>query len=252
MTLPLGKFVWFEHVSADAKKAQAFYGEVFGWRVQDVPMGPQAYQMIAVGEKTVGGYAPPPAAKVPPHWIAHLLVADIQAAVAKVKQAGGTVAVAPTKIGEFGTMAQITDPLGGALCLWQPAKADDGADAKPTAGHFVWNELWTQDVDKSLAFYKSIAGYTVETMDMGGGNLYSVLKSGADSRAGAMKAPPGTPQAWLPYVQVENTDRTTERAKKLGATIHVPPTDIPNVGRFSVFADPLGASIGILQPATGS
>jgi predicted enzyme related to lactoylglutathione lyase len=34
-----GKFVWFEHVSRDAKKAQAFYGGVFGWKVAPFPMG---------------------------------------------------------------------------------------------------------------------------------------------------------------------------------------------------------------------
>jgi hypothetical protein len=35
-----GKFVWFEHVSTGAKKAQAFYGEVFGWKVAPFPMAP--------------------------------------------------------------------------------------------------------------------------------------------------------------------------------------------------------------------
>ena len=37
-----GKFVWFEHVSKDAKKAQAFYGEVLGWQTRAFPMGPAA------------------------------------------------------------------------------------------------------------------------------------------------------------------------------------------------------------------
>jgi hypothetical protein len=41
-----GKFVWFEHVSRDAKKAQEFYGEVLGWKVKPFPMGDVAYEMI--------------------------------------------------------------------------------------------------------------------------------------------------------------------------------------------------------------
>ena len=45
-----GKFVWFEHVSKDAKKAQAFYGGVFGWRVAPSPMGNVTYEMIATGD----------------------------------------------------------------------------------------------------------------------------------------------------------------------------------------------------------
>jgi predicted enzyme related to lactoylglutathione lyase len=250
MTQPLGKFVWFEHVSKDAKKAQAFYGEVFGWRVQDVPMGPSPYQMIAVGEKTVGGYAPPANDKVPSHWISHLLVDNADAAVGRVKKAGGALNLAPTKIGEFGTMAAVADPLGGAVNLWQPAKADDGADAgEPVDGHFVWNELWTQDVATSLAFYKAIGGYTVEEMDMGPMGTYSVLKATGDSRGGVMKAPKADiPQMWLPYVQVADTDKTVARVKKLGGEIVAEPADIPGIGRFAIFKDTTGAVLGIIQP----
>ena len=53
---------------------------------------------------------------------------------------------------------------------------------------------------------------------------------------------------WLPYVHVEDADATAERAKKLGGTITVPPTDIPNVGRFAVITDTQGGTIGILKP----
>lgn len=251
MTLPLGKFVWFEHVSTDAKKAQAFYGEVLGWRVQDVPMGPTPYQMIAVGDKTVGGYTAPqgPAGTVPPHWISHLLVDNADAAVARVKAAGGTLRAGPMKIGEFGTMAAVTDPLGGGLNLWQPAKADDGAQAKPADGHFIWNELWTDDVAASLAFYRAVGGYTVEAMEMGGPEPYNVLKSGGERRGGIMKSPkPGVPQMWLPYVQVASTDKTVERVKKLGGEIIAAPADIPGVGRYAIVKDTVGAVLGIIQP----
>ncbi len=64
-----------------------------------------------------------------------------------------------------------------------------------------------------------------------------------------MKSPmPGIPQHWMPYVQVASADQSTERAKRLGADIKVPPNSVPGVGRLAVFTDPLGASIGILQP----
>jgi predicted enzyme related to lactoylglutathione lyase len=41
-----GKFVWFELVSMDAKKAQVFYGEVLGWKVEGFPMSDRTYEMI--------------------------------------------------------------------------------------------------------------------------------------------------------------------------------------------------------------
>jgi predicted enzyme related to lactoylglutathione lyase len=67
-----------------------------------------------------------------------------------------------------------------------------------------------------------------------------------------MKAPmPGVPQMWLPYVQVANADKTAERARKLGGDLVAPPSDVPGVGRFAIFKDSLGATLGILQPPKG-
>jgi hypothetical protein len=64
-----------------------------------------------------------------------------------------------------------------------------------------------------------------------------------------MASPPGVPHSyWLAYVGVENCDQISERAGKLGAQIMVAPQDIPNVGRFSVWMDPQGATIAVLQP----
>ncbi len=34
--IPTGRFVWFEYSSKDAKKAQAFYGELFGWKTKEM------------------------------------------------------------------------------------------------------------------------------------------------------------------------------------------------------------------------
>ena len=50
-----------------------------------------------------------------------------------------------------------------------------------------------------------------------------------------------------------DTDGITKKAKSSGARIHVEPTDIPEVGRFSVMSDPQGAIFSVikLQPASG-
>lgn len=68
------------------------------------------------------------------------------------------------------------------------------------------------------------------------------------SAGGMMKSPPGVPFSfWLAYVGVDNCDKVTERATRLGATVTVPPTDIPNVGRFACWMDPQQAAIAVLQ-----
>src|SRR5262249_639370 len=131
MTIPTGRFVWFEYVSTDATKAQGFFGEVFGWGTQNVPMPEGAYTMISVGKDTIGGYLPTPKGAPPnAHWISHLQVASAADTVAKVESLGGSTAAKPFKVGDFGTMAVVKDPLGGVFALWQPAKAEGTGDYK--------------------------------------------------------------------------------------------------------------------------
>jgi uncharacterized protein len=247
MTNP-GRFVWFEYVSKDAPKAQGFFGELFGWSTKSVPMPDGAYTMIAAPDgTTIGGYSPATDAKPGASWLPYLLVPSAADGTAKVKSLGGSILKEPFKVGDFATMSVVLDPLGAPLALWQPTKPEDAA--KPAAGHFVWNELASTSPEASVKFYAQLGGFTSSKMDMGDMGAYHLLESGGQSRAGIMaQQMPQQPQAWLPYVQVASADQTADKAKRLGATIVVPPTDIPNVGRFAIFVDGQGASTGILQP----
>jgi uncharacterized protein len=244
-TIPTGRFVWFEYLSGDAKKAQGFYGELFNWGTKDVPMPDGAYTMIAVGDRTIGGYSKGDGARAA--WMSHLQVANAKETAAKVASLGGKVVQDAFKVGDFGQMAIVTDPDGAAFALWQPVKAEESP--APTTGSFVWNELFAVDADAAVKFYQAIGGFGHDSMDMGPMGTYHLLTAGDAPRAGIMKKSPEQPHAWLPYVQVANADATADKAKKLKATIIVPPSDIPNVGRFAILADPQGAPIGILQPA---
>ena len=58
----------------------------------------------------------------------------------------------------------------------------------------------------------------------------------------------GAPPNWSGYIAVDDVDATVEKAKGLGATIHMPPTDIPEVGRFAVVGDPQGAVFMPFRP----
>src|SRR6188474_2395793 len=75
-----GKFVWFEHASRDAKKAQAFYGEVFGWKVSSFPISEGSYDMIAAGDAMIGGYDVRRVREgEPAHWRSVMSVANVDA-----------------------------------------------------------------------------------------------------------------------------------------------------------------------------
>src|SRR5262249_13191797 len=107
-----GKFVWFEHVSTDAKRAQAFYREVLGWRIEPFPMRSVAYEMIYAGDTMISGYAAPRTDGQSSHWIAYVSVEDVDAAAKAALANGGKVVEAPPEIPGVGRSARIADPQG--------------------------------------------------------------------------------------------------------------------------------------------
>ena len=125
-------------------------------------------------------------------------------------------------------------------------------DAFQTPGAFSWCELMTTDPAAATAFYSQLFGRKIEAMNMG--MPYNVVKVGAAAIGGIMGmppgAPPGMPPTWLPYVTVADVDALVEKVASLGGKVHMPPTDIPSVGRFAVIADPQGASINVITYVT--
>lgn len=84
--------------------------------------------------------------------------------------------------------------------------------------------------------------------DMGGGH-YTTTWLKADGPPGGMMAMPPVapaPSHWLPYFAVTSVDAAAQKAASLGAKTFVPPTDIPDTGRFAVLADPQGATFAIV------
>jgi hypothetical protein len=242
-----GKFVWFELVSKDPKKAQAFYGDVLGWKVQAFPMGDQTYEMIYAGDTMIGGYAAPKSDR-PSHWISYVSVEDVDAAVKAAAANGGKVVDAPYEIPGVGRTARIADPQGAEICPFKNTTGDR-ADEDASQGRFFWNELHTTDTAKALAFYEKVVGFSSRAMDMGPGGTYHILEKNGVGRGGATnQMAPGVPPHWLPYVFVDDPDATIAKAKKLGATIQFGPEDIPGVGRFGVLQDPTGAALAVMKP----
>ncbi len=248
-----GKFVWFEHLSADVPAARRFYEALFGWHTEAMPMGARTYSMIMNGGNAIGGYFSAPAG-VPPNWLGYLSVDDVDASHRAALAAGASERMAPTNIGEVGRSSVIADPTGAVLALWKSARGDAPDAAQAAMGAFCWNELTTGDEIKALAFYERVFGYGHDTMDMGPMGSYYILKTGTTGRAGLMRTPAGgPPPMWLPYVAVADVDACAARAATLGAQVMKPPQDIPGVGRFAILLDPLGAAIAVIKllPAGG-
>jgi predicted enzyme related to lactoylglutathione lyase len=121
-----------------------------------------------------------------------------------------------------------------------------------TPGSFVWYELMSTDVVSAKSFYGKVVGWSIEDVPMPG-MTYSLLRA-ADTQVGGMMTLPseardaGMKPCWIGYILVDDVDSATAKVRRLGGTVHVEPTDIPSVGRFSMVADPQGTVFNCFTP----
>jgi predicted enzyme related to lactoylglutathione lyase len=118
-------------------------------------------------------------------------------------------------------------------------------------GCFVWYELLTTDMAAARAFYAKVIGW--EARDASApGMPYTLLNVGETAVGGLMTLPQearqtGAQPRWLGYVAVDDVDATVARLRQLGGAVHIPPTDMPGIGRFAVIADPQMATLALIK-----
>ena len=108
-------------------------------------------------------------------------------------------------------------------------------------GRFVWYELITTNIETAKAFYADVVGWGTRDASMLG-LAYSLFTVGDAPVTGLMNLPEdarrtGVTPHWVGYVGVDDVDAAVDQIKQLGGAVHVPPTDVPNVSRFSVVFD---------------
>jgi predicted enzyme related to lactoylglutathione lyase len=115
-------FVHVELNTNDLPGAKDFYGKLFDWKFEDVPMDVGAYTLIKVGDGTGGGMMVNPVPNVPSWWLAYVLVDDVAAATKKAKSLGAQVMKDVTEVKGMGSFSILSDPTGATIALWE-AKA---------------------------------------------------------------------------------------------------------------------------------
>jgi len=119
-------FPWHECYVPDVQKAVDFYTTALGMGTQKMEMpGMPPYTMLTHNGNPVCGImsmSSPEMApmNIPPHWSVYMSVDDVDARIAKVKDAGGQVVVEPMDIPTVGRMALISDPQGAMIWLFKP------------------------------------------------------------------------------------------------------------------------------------
>lgn len=126
-----GTFCWNELMTKDAAAAKSFYAALFGWKMADLPMPGGSYTILKRGDKDVGGLMQirPDMGEMPSHWMAYVLVENVDAATRKAGHLGAKVHIEGMDIPNIGRFGLFEDPTGAMLSVFQPLQAP--ALAKP-------------------------------------------------------------------------------------------------------------------------
>lgn len=129
-----GTLVWAELCTTSASAAKDFYGALFGWDTQDMPMpgdGDATYTLLSPaggGEDMMhGGIVEVPTQYLTqtngiPYWHPVFGTEDTDATIARVGQAGGKVTMGPEDAEGVGRLAVCSDPAGAEFVVLKPAE----------------------------------------------------------------------------------------------------------------------------------
>lgn len=119
-----GAPAWIDLTTPDDERARAFYADLFGYVYDEMPSGGDiGYAMFRVpgGDRPAGGIGRhDPDGVWPPGWNVAIAVADVDASLPAVREAGGTVVEEASDF-EFGRMATVRGPDGELFTLFAGA-----------------------------------------------------------------------------------------------------------------------------------
>ena len=251
---PAGSFCWVELATTDQKAAKTFYTSLFGWAVEDNPMGPDDfYSMFKLsGRDTGAAYSmrkEQRAQGVPPHWMVYIAVENADKSVAKAAQAGGTVLSPAFDVMDAGRMGVIQDPAGAIFSLWEPKRSQGITISGDNS--MCWADLSTPNPDRAGKFYSELFGWQL-TKDEKDASGYIHIKNGEHFIGGIPPAEhrnPNSPPHWLIYFQVADVQAATAKAGQLGGKVLMPVRAMENVGTWSIVSDPQGAVFSLFKSA---
>ena len=121
--------------------------------------------------------------------------------------------------------------------------------AMPKHGEFCWNDLATNDIQATQNFYTELLGWEFKEQESAGVIYNEISLDGQNRFGGVWKLTEEMGDVkphWMSWVAVDDVDASAAKVTELGGSVCVPPTDIPNTGRFCVINDPTGATISLI------
>lgn len=245
------RFVWYDLMTPEPGSSVGFYTGLVSWGTQPWD-GPAPYTLWTNRGTPLGGVMQLPeearAAGAPPHWLAYVSVADVDATVETAGALGAAVLVPGTDIPNTGRFAVLRDPQGAVFAVFTPAQPMPETPWPPAAGAFSWHELMTTDAVAAFEFYHTLFGWAKEdALDMGEAGIYQTYGWGRGPVGGVCNTPPGVeaPPHWLYYIRVTDLEAAVAYVQAHGGKLFNGPMDVPGGDRIAQCCDEQGAAFAL-------
>ncbi|NOR37181.1 MAG: hypothetical protein GQ577_10560 [Woeseiaceae bacterium] len=249
-----GRIVWHDLLTTTPAESRKFYGELFGWKFErpglSIGIGDaDSYMLIRHNGELIGGMLDANILNGDDNisqWITVMSTEDLSAAVERVAANGGEILTPPTDVGSRGTLAVVAGPDKAIIALVQ-TRGGDPEESEPVVNGWLWNELWTNNVEQATGFYQAVAGFEIEDHAVPGEDHdYRVLKSGDSPRAAIMPNPfERELPVWVNYIRVDDPAAITARVEELGGVVFIDASPRALGGEVAFVAGPSGAGVAL-------
>jgi predicted enzyme related to lactoylglutathione lyase len=247
-----GKIIWHDLLTTDIEGSRKFYGGLFGWTFEEVPLSlgfgrSGNYLLIRHEGKLIGGMVDTErlgAKANNSQWVVLMSVDDVDLVAQKVVNAGGAIMTPPTDLNERGRIAVVRDNAGALFAILE-TRDGDPVDSSAAFGSFMWDEVWVPDAATSAIFYESIAPFQPVSMVTGEDSEYLGLAVDGRPRMGILQDPIAElPPTWASYIRVEDMS-LLDRVAALGGKVLLPAEDRLIGGQVALIAGPSGAGVAL-------
>lgn len=246
-----GTFCWVDLATNAPDDAKRFYGQIFGWTVEDIASGYEVpYSILRrQGKKVAALYQMAPEQGAFPFWASYVRVEDAEVSAQRALELGGRLVMPAVEALQLGRMAFVQDPTGAVVGLWEP-RAHFGAELDNTYGARSWGELQTRDPARAADFYQGLFGWTSRTSASLMEGRYVLFERDGKEVGGMIELGPEwgpMPANWSVYFGVEDCDGAVAAARRLGGSLVMGVKEVDGVGRFAFLGDPQGAIFAVIQ-----
>jgi uncharacterized protein len=246
-----GQFNWAELMTNDLAAATKFYTAVLSWNTEDMGPPGDAYRVVKVGQRGVGGMMRLPQEAcdkgASPCWLPYLTCPDVDRDAPRAVALGGRILREPADIPGIGRFAVVADPTGAVFNLFTVLPRETGAAASGE-GSVGWYELHTNDWQRAVAFYQDLSGWQKgQAMDMGAMGKYQLFAYDGADRGGIFNSPAAAQaRFWLIYFNTGNIDAAAGRVTGNGGKIVHGPMQVPGGGWIVQCSDPEGVMFALV------